>query len=74
MFAKTISFDNTFNLVKDDISQLEIVESSKKDNCLIRDKNNTARYYKNFILDENSQTKILCSIVGGVASTHYRLF
>lgn len=62
MIVKSISFDNTFNLVKDDISDLEIVESTKKDNCLIRDKNNTSRYYKNFILDENTRTKILCSI------------
>ncbi len=62
MIVKSISFHNTFNLVKEDISELEIVESTKKDNCHIRDKNNTAKYYNNFILDENSRTKILCTI------------
>ena len=62
MIVDSISFDNTFNLVTDNISELEIVESNRKDNCHIRDKNQITKYYKNFILDENSRTKIVCSI------------
>lgn len=57
------TFDNTFNLIKDDISKIEIKENYDQNNCFIRDKISHATYYKTFILDENSKTKIVCDIV-----------
>lgn len=56
------TFDNTFNLVSGDISKLEINENYSQDNCLIRDRTSNSTYYKSFIIDENSKTKILCDI------------
>lgn len=58
----SVTFDNVFNLIKDNLSRLEIKENYHHDNCLIRDKANHSEYYKAFILDENSKTKIICEI------------
>lgn len=55
-------FNNTFDLVKGDISTIEIKENFNQDNCLIRDKSNHSIYFKSFILDENSKTKIICDV------------
>ena len=62
MLIAQTTFDNTFNLLTDDLSKLEIKESYSHDNCLIRDKVSHTTYYKTFILDENSRTKIICEI------------
>ncbi len=62
MKTSQATFDNTFNLLTDDISRIEIKENYERNNCLIRDKNNYSTYYKTFILDENSLTKIICDI------------
>lgn len=50
-----------FNLLKDDITSLEIRENSQKDNCLIRDKTSGHRF-TSFVLDENSKTRILADV------------
>ena len=55
-------FDNTFNLLTDDISRIEIKENHERNNCLIQDKITHSTYYKTFILDENSKTQIICDI------------
>ncbi len=62
MLIPQTTFDNTFNLVTGDISKIEIKENYSHDNCLIRDKISHSTYYKTFILDENSKTKIVCEI------------
>jgi len=62
MLGSITTFDNSFNLLKDNLSNLEIKENSSHDNCLIKDKNSHSTYYKSFILDENSKTKIICDI------------
>lgn len=62
MLIPQTTFDNTFNLVTGDISKIEIKENYSHDNCLIRDKTTHSTYYKTFILDENSKTKIVCEI------------
>lgn len=62
MLISQTTFDNTFNLVTGDISKIEIKENYSHDNCLIRDKTTHSTYYKTFILDENSKTKIVCEI------------
>ena len=56
------TFDNLFDLVDEDIEQLEINENYTKDKCLIKNKNNSNLYYTGFILDKNSKTKILCMV------------
>jgi hypothetical protein len=56
------TFDNTFNLVTGDISKIEVKENYDQKNCLIRDKISHSTYYKTFILDENSKTKIVCDV------------
>lgn len=62
MLIPQTTFDNTFNLVTCDISKIEIKENYDHNNCLIRDKISHTTYYKAFILDENSKTKIVCDI------------
>lgn len=62
MLVPQTTFDNTFNLVTGDISKIEIKENYSHDNCLIRDKISHSTYYKTFILDENSKTKIICEV------------
>lgn len=62
MLIPQTTFDNTFNLLIGDISKIEIKENYDHDNCLIRDKISHNRYYKTFILDENSKTKIVCDV------------
>jgi hypothetical protein len=56
------TFDNIFNLITDDIRKLEIKENYNQDKCLIREKDNHNKYYNSFILDENSRTKIICTV------------
>lgn len=56
------SFNNTFNLLTDDISRLEIKENYHKDKCLIKEKNDDKKYYNSFILDENSKTRLHCTV------------
>ena len=56
------TFKNIFNLVDEDIDQLEIREHYNKDKCLIKNKNIDNFYYNSFILDKNSKTKILCIV------------
>lgn len=56
------TFDNIFDLVDEDIDQLEIRENYNKDKCLIKNKNNDSLFYSGFILDKNSKTKILCLV------------
>ncbi len=63
MLIPQTTFDNTFNLVTGDLSKIEIKENYSHDNCLIRDKISHSTYYKTFILDENSKTKIVCEVV-----------
>lgn len=62
MLIPQTTFDNTFNLVTGDISKIEIKENYDHNNCLIRDKISQSTYYKSFILDENSKTKIVCDV------------
>jgi len=62
MLGSITTFDNTFNLLKDNLCNLEIKENSGHDNCFIRNKKSHSTYYKTFILDENSKTKIICDI------------
>jgi len=56
------TFDNFFNLTNDDLSRLEIKENFKKDNCLIQDKSDHHKFYNTFIIQENSQSKVICEI------------
>ncbi len=56
------TFDNVFNLVKDDLSKLEIKENFAKDNCLIHDKSDINKYYNAFIIQDNPKTKIICEV------------
>jgi len=56
------TFDNTFNLVTGDISTIEVKENYDRNNCLIKDKNSPSTYYKTFIIDQNSKTKIICEV------------
>lgn len=62
MFTAQTTFDNTFNLVTDSLSRLEIKKNNNQKNCSIRDKESHSTYYKTFIIDENSKTKIVCEI------------
>ena len=56
------TFNNVFNLVRDDLSRLEIKENSSHDNCLIHDKSNTFKYYNAFIIQDKPKTKIICEV------------
>lgn len=56
------TFDNIFDLVDEDIDQLEIRENYQKDKCLIKHKNIENLYYSGFILDKNTKTKIICLV------------
>jgi len=56
------TFDNVFNLVRDDLSKLEIKENFAKDNCLIHDKGDLNKYYNAFIIQDNPKTKIICEV------------
>ena len=56
------TYDNFFNLIQDDLDQLEIKENYSQTNCLIVDKNSPSKYYKAFIVVENSKSKIICEI------------
>jgi len=58
----TTSYNNIFDLINGDLSKLEISTNSAKDNCLIKDKEKPGKFYNTFLLDENSQTKIVCEI------------
>jgi hypothetical protein len=60
--VKTSTFNNVFNLLKDELSRLEIKENQAKNNCLIHDKNDTSKYYNAFILQDNPKTKIICEV------------
>lgn len=60
---KEHSFDNVFDLVTDDICHLEIKENYNKDMCFIKEKNDDTKYYNSFILDKNSRSRIICSVV-----------
>lgn len=62
MASQQITFDNVFNLNEDDLSTLEIKESTHQNNCLIRDKLDTGKYYNKFIIQDNPKTKIICEI------------
>src|SRR5688572_16683701 len=62
MLIPQSTFDNTFNLIKDNLDTLEIKENNSHENCLIRDKSDHNTYYKSFIIDENSKTIIICDI------------
>ena len=62
MALQQLTFDNVFNLVKDDLSTLEIMENSPKNNCHIRDKTDINKYYNAFIIQDNPKTKIICEI------------
>jgi len=60
--VKTPTFNNVFNLITDNLSQLEIKENQAKDNCLIHDKDDKSKYYNTFIIQDNPKTKIICEI------------
>jgi antiviral defense system Shedu protein SduA len=62
MLISPTTFDNVFNLVTDNLSRLEIKEIHSRNNCLIQDKTSASTYYKAFLLDENTKTKIICEI------------
>ena len=62
MLIPVPTFDNFFNLIQDDLDQLEIKENHGQTNCLIVDKNSPSKYYKAFIVVENSKSKIICEI------------
>jgi len=62
MLISQTTFANSFNLITGDISKIEIKENYDHNNCLIRDKISHSTYYKAFILDENSKTKIVCDV------------
>lgn len=58
-----IKFSNTiFDLVTNDLTELEILENPQKNNCFIRDKTEANKYYSTFIFDSNSKTKIVCTV------------
>ncbi len=50
-----------FDLTKDDISTLEIIETNDKNNCYVRSKNTHTQYHS-FVLAKNSRTIILCEV------------
>ncbi|RYE34470.1 MAG: hypothetical protein EOP42_07340 [Sphingobacteriaceae bacterium] len=54
--------NDIFDLINIDLMELEIIESPQKNNCFIRDKIVTTKYYSTFILDSNSKTKIVCIV------------
>lgn len=56
------TFTNVFNIIKDDLSKLEIKENLAKNNCLIHDRGDTNKYYNAFIIQDNPKTKIICEI------------
>lgn len=56
------TFKNVFDLVDEDVDQLEIKENHNKDKCFIKNKKVDDFYYNAFILDKNSKTKILCEV------------
>ena len=56
------TFNNVFDLVDEDVDQLEIKEDYNQDKCLIKNKKIVNIYYNAFILDKNSKTKILCYV------------
>lgn len=62
MAFQQITFDSVFNLNEDDLSTLEIKENTHQNNCLIRDKLDTGKYYTKFIIQDNPKTKIICEI------------
>ena len=72
MLTPQTTFDNIFNLVTGDIGKIEIKENYDHNNCLIRDKISTTTYYKTFIIDENTKTKIVCDISFYPSSVTYK--
>lgn len=50
-----------FDLTKEDISTLEIIETNDKNNCYIRSKNTYTQYHS-FVLAKNSRTITLCEV------------
>src|SRR5690554_4243936 len=55
-------FNNEFDLTKRDLDEIEIRETKDKMNCYIWDQNKSETAYNRFILDKNSQSKVICKI------------
>lgn len=56
------SFDNLFDITKDNIEELELKETKNKNNCFIWNRIKPDICYTKFVIDKNSRTTILCAI------------
>jgi hypothetical protein len=56
------SYDNQFDLITGDVSDLQIVENRAGKTCYIKDKTLPNFFYNLFLLSQNSKTKIICEI------------
>jgi hypothetical protein len=62
LVIKIVTFDNEFDLTKQDLSLLTIKENSAKDNCIIWDSNDQNKVYTSFIISKNTKSKTICVI------------
>ncbi len=57
-----VTFNNEFDLTREELSQIVIKENYNKDNCFIWKVDNSSIAYNSFILAKNSRSKIICEI------------
>src|SRR5690625_3525830 len=55
-------FNNEFDLTERSLDEIEVKETRERDNCFVWDKVKSETAYNCFILDKNSQSKIICEI------------
>ncbi len=56
-------FENEFDLIKRDLSEIKIKETYDKSKCLIWDANDSQKGYNSFLLSKNSRSKTICELV-----------
>ena len=57
-----VTFDNEFDLSRDDLSNIKIKENYNRDKCLIWSVEDSSICFNTFILVKNSRSKTICNI------------
>ncbi|SER09736.1 Shedu anti-phage system protein SduA domain-containing protein [Neolewinella agarilytica] len=65
----TTSFDNEFDFINRDLSEIEIRETHAKDKCVVWDISDPQKSYNCFLLAKNTQSKIICDLTFHKSST-----
>jgi len=60
--TKTMTFDNEFDLIDRELSEIQIKETYNKDKCLIWDRKNSEKSYNSFVLSKNNRSKTICEL------------